>query len=150
MLEGTARIKVYNKCEYIIGLTLLNGVQIAVRPNSFQIITVDDMLFIESTWPNKKIFSGRKLVPVDNAGKEIDLSEYGFVLPEEEQHKSEDEVIAMLKNGPKKIEAWINGIDDEAELHHIYMVAKEQDLPASKLKVLAAKIKDRDWLDTLI
>lgn len=147
MLEGTSRIKVYNKTAYAIGLTLVSGLQIAIRPGSFQLMTVDDMLYVESTYPQKQFFSGRKLVAVDNTNKEVDLSEYGFGLPEDEQHKSADEIIAMLKQSPKKIEAWLDAIDNDAELHGIYIVAKEQDLPASKLKILATKIKDKDWLD---
>lgn len=150
MLEGTARVKVFNKCKYNIGVNLLNNIQILIRPNSFQIMSIDDVLYIESTFPDKKFFSGRKLVAVDNTNKEVDLSEYGFSLPADEQHKQDDEIIAMLKNGPKKIEAWLANITDESELHNIYLVAKDQDLPASKLKVLAAKIQDKDWLDSML
>lgn len=150
MLEGTARVKVFNKCKYNIGVNLLNGIQILIRPNSFQIMSVDDILYIESTFPDKKFFSSRKLIAVDNVNKEVDLSEYGFSLPSDEQHKQDDEIVAMLKNGPKKIEAWLENITDESELHNIYLVAKDQDLPASKLKVLAAKIQDKDWLDSMI
>ena len=150
MLEGTSRVKIYNQCKYNIGLTLLNGVQILIRPNSFQIATLDDILYIESTYSNRQYFSAKKLVAYDNTGKIIDFSEYGFAIPDNEHHHNDEEIISMLKQGPKKIEAWLDTINDKAELHAIYEVAIEQDLPASKLKVLASKIPDKDWLGNMM
>lgn len=150
MIEGTTRVKVFNECKYNIGLTLTTGIQILIRPGSFQFMTVDDILFIESTYPHKKLFSGKKLVAKDTTNKPVDLSEYLYGVAPDEEHKTDDEIISILKQNPKKIEAWLENITEESELHNIYLVAKDQDLPASKLKVLAAKIQDKDWLDSMI
>jgi hypothetical protein len=56
-------------------------------------------------------------------------------------------ITTMLKQSPKKIEAWLADINDPAELDAISAVAKTMDLTASKLKVINAKMPHNDILD---
>lgn len=148
MENGDKRLRVYNRAKYDIGVILLNGVSFNIKPNSFQIMTVNDILYIESAYQNSQFFTRRLLVATDDSGKEFDVAELGFAYSDN-VHKDDKEITEMLKQSVKKIEAWLETVTDEAELHAIYIVAKEMDLPASKLKVLSAKIKNKDWLDTL-
>lgn len=145
MINGETRVKVFNREKYDIGVVLMNGVSFNIKPGSFQIMTANDILYIESAFPRSKFFTTKKLVPVDESGKDIDMNDLGFGY-EENVHLNDDEITAMLKQPVKKIEAWLDTIEDEAELHAVYMVAVGMDLPASKLKVLNSKIKNKDWL----
>lgn len=67
--------------------------------------------------------------------------------PDVVPHMNDEEITAMLKKSVKQIEAWLNDMTDPAELHAVYIVAKEMDLPASKLKLLNAKVPTKDWLE---
>lgn len=148
MINGEQRLRVYNRAIYDIGVRLINGVSFNISPNSFQIMTANDIMFIESAYSNSRFFTRKLLVPVDDTGKDIEMSEFGFV-DAEDMHKDDKEISEMLKQSAKKLEAWLATIDDDAELHAIYTVATKMDLPASKLKILSAKIKNKDWLGEL-
>ena len=148
MINGEQRLRVYNRAKYDIGVRLINGVSFNIAPNSFQVMTANDIMFIESAYPDSKFFTRKLLMPVDDAGKDIDMSEFGFINAED-VHKDDKEISEMLKQPAKKLEAWLATIEDDAELHAIYTVATEMDLPASKLKILSAKIKNKDWLGEL-
>ncbi len=148
MINGEQRLRVYNRAKYDIGVRLINGVSFNIAPNSFQVMTANDIMFIESAYPDSKFFTRKLLMPVDDAGKDINMSEFGFINAED-VHKDDKEISEMLKQPAKKLEAWLATIEDDAELHAIYTVATEMDLPASKLKILSAKIKNKDWLGEL-
>lgn len=147
MLNGEKRLRVYNRCKYDIGVSLINGASVAIRAGSFQLLTVNDILYIESICANTKFFSSKMLVAVDDSGKDVAFEQLGLY-PDDtaEPHLNDEEITAMLKQSVKKIEAWIETINDPAELDAIYLVAKSMDLPASKTKVLSTKMPDKDWL----
>lgn len=147
MLNGDLRLRVYNRAKYSVGVKTLNGIQYNITPGSFQILTVNDILYIESAFKSK-FFTRKILVPVDESGKDIDMAElgYGNMADIQEVHYNDNQIADMLKQSVKKIEAWIETINDAAELHAIFEVAKDMDLPASKLKVLNSHIKNKDWL----
>ena len=142
------KYRVYNRCKYDIGVSLLAGHNIMIRAGSFQMLSVDDINYIESICRVNKFFSQRMLVPVDELGNEIPLAELG-VIPNSVKppHYNDDEIAAMLKQSVKKIEAWLDDIEDPAEFHAIAGVAKAMDLPATKLKVLKQKMPQEEFLD---
>lgn len=144
-MNGDTKIKAYNRARYDVGVRLLNGLEYNITPGSFQIMTVDDVMHIESAYPNSKFFSRKILVPVDNTGKEINIEEFS-IIEDVSSHSNDTEIAEKLGQSAKKIEAWVAEIEDPAELHAIYEVAKNMDLPASKLKILSSKIKNKDWL----
>lgn len=147
MISNDVRYRVYNRCKYDIGVQLINGVQHNIKPDSFQLLSADDILYIESICNVDKFFAKKMLVVVDTNGKEVDLAELGIAAEESAAlHHNDEEIIAALKQSVKKIEAWLSTIEDPAELHSIYEVAVKLDLPASKLSVLDKKIPDKDWL----
>lgn len=140
--------RVYNKCKYDIGVVGQNGIGRNIKAGSFQMLSADDIAFIESNCATTKFFSQRMLVPVDDNNNEIQLDKLHIPQdPDLVVHLNDEEIIAALKGSAKKLEEWLKKIDDPAELHAIYKVATEMDLPASKLKVLNAKIPNKDWLD---
>lgn len=148
MISGDQRYRVYNRCNYDIGVRLLNGVELNIKAGGFQLLTVNDILFVESSSPKKKFFSKKLLVPVGDDNKDVSIDSFGLV-EDEVSHLTEDEINTVLKQSVKKIESWIDNIDDASELDAIYKVAVEMELPLSKIKVLKQKMPEKDWLDEL-
>ena len=147
-METFTRYRVYNRCKYNIGVVLQNGISCNIKAGGFQMMTADDMAFIESNCANVKFFSQKMLVPVDAAGKELELDKLNIPDdPDAPAHMNDDEITAALKMPVKKMEEWLKKIEDPAELHAVYTVAKEIDLPASKLKILSSRMPEKDWLD---
>ncbi len=143
-----ARYRVYNRCKYDIGVTVADGRQYNIRPGSFALMTAADIEYVDSICRTKKFFGSGMLVAVDGTNKEIPLDKLNIVeVDESEKHLTDEEITAALKKSAKAMEAWLNAIDDPVELHAIYTVASEMDLPTSKLKILNAKMPDKDWLD---
>ena len=146
-MNGEQRFRVWNKCKHDIGVTLVNGQQLNIKAGSFQVLTVNDILFIESICNSTKFFSAKMLVPMDDTGKDIALDALGVYADESSPvHMDDQEISAMLKKSAKQIESWLNNIDDMAELHAIFEVAKEMDLTSAKLRVLNTKMPYQDWL----
>lgn len=142
------RYRVKNTCRYDIGVKTVNGASMLIAAGSFQMLTADDIAYIESICTANKFFSKRMLVPYDAQGNEIALDKLGMYVSEDEvQHLDDGSIEAMLKQSAKKIEAWLAEINDPAELDAIVSVAKSMDLPASKLKVITAKLPHNDILD---
>ena len=141
------KLRVLNKTKFDIGVTLLSGQQIIIRHNSFQLMTPDDIMYVESLCTKKKPFSQRMLVPVDSDGKELTLDQIGLY-PDDSHpvYMDDDEIKAALKQTNKKIEAWLEAIEDPAQLYAIAEVAKSMDLPASKLTIIAKKVPTQDFL----
>lgn len=143
------RYRVKNMCRYDIGVKLTNGLSIMIAAGSFQMMTADDIAYVESICTVNKFFSKRMLVPYDAEGNEVPLDKMGMIVSEDEiPHLEDDTICAMLKQSPKKIEAWLAEINDPAELDAISTVAKTMDLTASRLKVINAKMPHNDILDT--
>ena len=135
-------------CQYDIGVKLTNGLSMMIAAGSFQMMTADDIAYVESICTVNKFFSKRMLVPYDNQGNEVPLEKMGMYVAEDEvMHLDDATITNMLKQTPKKIEAWLAEINDPAELHAISSVAKTMDLTASKLKVINAKMPNNDILD---
>ena len=149
MVNGDTRYRVYNRCNHAIGVYVNNGQQsINIKPNSFAVLSANDILYIESICNKKKFFSSKMLVPVDDAGKDLRLEDLGGFSDESATiHHSAKEIETNLKKPFNAFKSWISKIDDPVELHEIWEVGKKMDLPASKLKILNAKMPNRDLLN---
>lgn len=149
-MNGDTKLRVYNRCNYDIGVTLTSGQKPNIRKDSFLPLSVDDILYIESISGNFLPFSSRKLVAVSQDGKELTLEDIGgYTNTYAEQHASEDEIMANLKKPYKTVESWLNKITDPIELHAISEVAIKMDLPGSKLKLIQAKMPNVDLLSPI-
>lgn len=146
-MNGDTKLRVYNRCNYDIGVTLTSGQKPNIRKGSFLPLSVDDILYIESISGNFLPFSSKKLVAVGQDGKDLTLEDIGgYTNTYAEQHFSEEEIMANLKKPYKAVESWLNKITDPIELHAISEVAIKMDLPGSKLKLVQAKVPNVDLL----
>lgn len=147
-MDGDKKLRVYNRCKYDIGVNLMSGQQANIIAGSFIKISVDDILYIEST-SKRKVFSAKMLVAVDENDKDVSLDELGgfndaYATP----HLSDEEIIEKLNKSAKSISAWLQEIEEPEELHAIFEVAKSLDLQASKLKVIQQKMPTKDVLES--
>lgn len=147
-MDGNKTFRVYNKCNYDIGITLMSGQAPVIKNGSFLVLTVNDILFIESTARRRRPFSSGELVPVNDEGKPMSLQDLGgYEDPNVVKHYTDEEITANLKKSVKNIEAWLETIDDPAEMHAVCVVAEQMDLPASKMKVIQKFVPNIDLLD---
>ena len=135
-------------CRYDIGVTLPNGVSVLIPAGGFQLLTADDIAYIEGICMVDKFFSKRMLVPFNSKNEEVKLEDVGMIPMEDEaKHLTDEEITAMLKGTVKKLEVALNSVDDPAELHAIAEMAIKLDLPASKMKLIEAKVPNMDLLE---
>ena len=139
------KYRVMNMCKYDIGVKLPNKADVVIKAGSFQLLTADDIAYVESQCRRINYFAKRMLVPYDSNNKEVPLDQIGvYTVEDEYPHKSDKEIEAMLKLPVKKIEAWLETVEDPAELHAIADVASKMDLTSAKLRALRAKMPDVD------
>jgi len=146
-MDGDKKFRVFNRCKYDIGVNLMSGQQPNIKAGSFIMLSVNDILYIEST-SKRKIFSAKMLVAVDESGNDVELEELGgYPDPYSTPHLNDEEIVDRLSKSAKVIAAWLKDIEEPEELHAIFEVAKTMDLPASKLKVIQAKMPSKDVLE---
>lgn len=147
-MNGDKRFRVWNRCKHDIGVYVSNGQQsLNIKTGSFAVLPVDDIMYIESICNQRKLFSAKMLVPVDENGKDLTLEDLGGYSSEDvEVHLNEAEIKSNLEKSFKNFKSWIETIEDPVELHAIWEVGKTLDLPQSKLKVIQSKIPYEDLL----
>lgn len=152
-MNGSQTFRIANKCKYDIGVPLMNGQGVNIPAGSSYIkLSVDDILRIEGMCHKRKVFSAGMLVPVTDDGKELTLEDLGgytdSYTSENQKHLSDEEIKQNLKKNFKAFEAWVNKIEDLSEIDAVIAVAKAEDISMSKLKVLQARVPDKDILDS--
>jgi hypothetical protein len=146
-MDGNKVFRVFNRCNYDIGVTLTSGQKPNIRKGSFLPLSVNDILYIESIARRRRPFSSGELVAVTDDGKDLKLADLGgYEDTYTAKHFNKDEIMANLKKSAKQVETWLNSIDDPIELHAIKEAAEKIDLPASKLRLLQEKLPDIDLL----
>ena len=51
--------RVWNRCKHSIGVQLLNGRSMMIRPNSFQLMSLADIQYVESNCRTIRYFSAK-------------------------------------------------------------------------------------------
>lgn len=153
-MDRNTTYRVYNHCKYAIGVVRPNGTSVSIDPvtpdnpnGGFQLLTGDEILFIENLCKINKFFAKKMLVPYDEHGNEVPIETLNIVPGKRDvQHLDDNAINEGLKLSMKKFEAWLDSINDPAELDAVYLVARDTDaLTKAKLDLLKKKIPNKDW-----
>lgn len=150
-MNGDTRVRVYNRCNHDIGVYVNNGQQsINIKSGNAPVsLTVNDVLYIDGICNRKKFFSSGMLTIESNDGVPLTLEDIGgFTDMSTEIHYDSEEIESSLKKPLNAFKAWLAKIDDPVEIHAIWEIGKNMDLPASKLKLLQAKMPNKDLLES--
>lgn len=137
------KIRVYNNTKHDVGVYLLDLPNIGhnIRPGTFIFMTEADIEYLMAT---TRLFENGELKP-EEKGTEVLLSG-GIDVKTNPNFADDDEIKKKLGMSAKKIEEWLNTIDNAPMLDRICDVADAMNLPASKLKVLQAKMPEREFI----
>lgn len=134
------KIRVYNPNKFDVGIRLLNGTEQNVRHGSFTMLTQDDIDYIASI---SKVFS-KAYLRVETTEEPEVLENLGINKDEEPNFMDDIDIKKKLALSVNKLGAWLDTIEDKVLLHRIADIAKENDIPASKMKLIAAKVPEVD------
>lgn len=147
--QMSTMLRVYNTCKYDIGIVTSGGQPINVPGNGgMAILQIQDILLIEANHSKAAFFSSGKLMIADENNQKVSLEELGgyTITNGTNPHFTDEEIRDHLRQSAKKIGEWVSEIDDKAEQEAIFLIAKEMDLPASKIDVLAKAMPDKEWI----
>ena len=137
------KIKVYNNTKHSVGVYLLDTPNVGrnILPGTFCYMTADDIDYLMAS---TTLFSSGELRP-EEKGNEI-LLNGGIDVNTNPNYADDDDIRKKLAQSAKKIEEWLGEINEGHVLEKVYDIAMEMNLPAAKLKVLQAKMPDREFI----
>lgn len=124
------KYKVFNNNRFNVGIRFENEAnrEILIKPNSFVLMSEDDILYVDTV---SKLFSKGILYVEDE-----DLMVKMGYMEKSPNTISEDEIKKILKMPNNKMKEALSKIDAKHAVDKIIAVAKESDLPQSKLKII--------------
>jgi hypothetical protein len=124
------KYKVFNNNRFNVGIRFENETNrdIIVKPKSFVLMSEDDILYIDSI---SKLFSKGILYVEDE-----DLMVKMGYMEKNPNTISEDEIRKILKMPNNKMKEALSKLDAKHAIDKVIAVAKESDLPQSKLKII--------------
>ena len=132
------RVRVNNVTPYAIGLKSQNGIEYNIRSHAFVMMHRDDVEYNMAIAP--KLFSSPVQLVVEDQG----LNEIVGVDPMMENSCDKVEIEKILKGSASKIDAWLSENNYPHVVETVFEVAKDMDLPSSKVKVLQKYMPNRD------
>ncbi|AJA41337.1 hypothetical protein AXJ14_gp018 [Geobacillus virus E3] len=124
------KYKVFNNNRFNVGIRFENEAnrEILIKPNSFVLMSEDDILYVDTV---SKLFSKGILYVED---EEL-MIKMGY-MEKNPNTISEDEIRKILKMPNNKMKEALSKLDAKHAIDKVIAVAKESDLPQSKLKII--------------
>jgi hypothetical protein len=124
-----AKKKVVNNNRFNVGLKLMDGIrEVLIRPNSFVYLDEEEIHYLNSV---SRLFRNGVLYCED----EEMMQDMGYT-EKNPNVINEDEIKEMFKLSANKLKTELEKITAQHAIDKIIAVAKESDLPTSKLKVI--------------
>ncbi|MGD6876779.1 hypothetical protein [Bacillus infantis] len=129
------KYKVINNNRFNVGIRFQNEAnrEILIKAKSFTLMSEDDILYVDTV---SKLFSGGTLHIDDQ-----DLNEKMGYIEKNPNTISEEDIEKILKLNAKKMKEELEKLDSKHAIEKVVAVAKEADLPTSKLKVIKELFK---------
>lgn len=138
------RVKVINNQKYDIGIVTVGKPQgINIRPGSFAVLTREDVEYLCSVCTLFQ--SGELRISDDELEKEV-LESVGISKEENANFADEEDIRKHLSATNKKVEEWLDGVTEEHMLDRIFDIAQDMNLSMSKVKLLKAKMPNKNFL----
>ena len=139
------KIRLTNTTKFDIGIVLPDKpLGMNIKPGSFTLVTQDDVDYLMSMCDLLQ----RGFLQVDEAHKAEVLGQMGIVEEDSVAFMTDEDIEKKLNGTVKKLQEWLNDIDDNIMLGRIADIACGMDsLSASKLKILQSKMPERDFLN---
>lgn len=137
------KVRVYNNTKHDVGVYLMDTPNIGrnIRPGAFIYMTEGDIELLTAT---TRLFEDGDLKP-EEKGEEL-LMNSGIDVHTNPNFADDEDIRKKLSLSAKKLEEWLGTVEHPQTLDRIYDVAQEMNLPASKLKVLQAKMPNREFI----
>lgn len=136
------KIKVFNPQKFDIGvITLDKPMGINIKSGSFALLNEDDIAYVTSI---STLFQ-RGMLRVDETRSSI-MESVGIDMDADPNFFDDEEIKQYLSASAKKVEIWLSTITESYILDRIYDVAKDMNLNVSKIRVLQAKMPDKDFI----
>jgi hypothetical protein len=120
------KVRVINPNKSLVGLRLMDGREIVVHPGSFVILDANNISYLNNMCT---LFRKGVLVIEDNEINE-------FLGLDKTYNVTDEEIKEILGKSAKIIQAKMEALNEKHILDRFVIIAKDLDLPASKLKVI--------------
>lgn len=137
------KIKVYNPTTHDVGVYLVDSPTAGrnIRPGTFIYMTEADIDMLMAT---TGLFAHGHL-RVEEAAEDL-MTQNGIDVKDNPNFMDDDEIRKKLSMSAKKISEWLDTIEVDHVLGHVYEVAMTMDLPKTKLAALKAKMPDNEFI----
>lgn len=144
--NNNTMLRVKNACKHDIGIITMLGQQMNIEPGKITMLEIKDIVLIETN-TNGKLFGAGKLVVLDERNNIVKLSDLGCYedVYDVEKNLTDEEIKEHLNASAKKIELWLDEVNDKTNLEAIFIVAKQMDLTQSKIDILQKKMPGKIW-----
>jgi len=135
-------VNVYNKNKFNIGIKKPDGTSLNIRPGSFIMLTQNEIDWLNSVCD----FIPKGILQLDEAHSYI-TEKMGINIKESVYAMDDEAIKDHLNMGVKKLEEWLDGINDKMLINRICDIAETMDISRTKMKMLKEKAPERDLLD---
>lgn len=136
------RVRVRNTTKFDIGVVTINGIEYNIKAGLFILMNRDDVEYNMALAP--KLFREPSMLVVedDELSLNMGIEDYNKAA------MTDDEVVKALKGTVPKLKAFL--AEHKGEKHvmqTVWDLAKDMDLPASKIKALGEAFPDREFIE---
>lgn len=136
------RVRVRNTTKYDIGLVTMNGFGYNIKPGLFMMMNRDDVEYNMALAP--MLFEAPARLVVED----VELSQIVGIEDPKTATPTDAELNKILKGSAAKLKDYLEeNKRNEHILERIAALAKQADLPASKIRVMQEALPQRDFVE---
>lgn len=137
------KVKVFNPQKFDVGVvTLDKPLGFNIKPGSFAMMTEDDVQYLCTICD---LFQ-RGVLRVEEEKQAEVLASVGIDIVDNADFADDEELKKKLSLSAKKLGEWLDTVNERHTLERIYDVAMGMDLGMSKIKLLQAKMPDKEFI----
>ena len=136
------RVKVFNNNKFNVGVSLLDRpLGMNINAGSFAYMTEDDIAYNMSI---NTLFQ-RGLLRVEEKAQDV-LAVNGIDVTTDPNFVDDEDIRKKLALSAKKLEEWLDTVEEGYILDRIYDVAMNENLNMTKLRILQKKMPDKNFI----